>query len=410
MRIKRTRSQLWFWALHLTALIAVAGSVAFDLSGIIGVAALLSVGIAVLIRITSQQRRDLILARQDSQRHQLAYEQIATNLPIGLYTYRDGRIEDANGMWDAMVSCQPNEDRTSALTRAIHEEDLGVVTRALDSVQDSGKPFHLRFRIRTSATELRHFESRGLWVKKPEEGIENLLGFFVDVTDLVQVQELLEARNREVQKKNEMLSSAVAELEENLEAMVRGLVKAVEAKDAYTAGHSERVMRYSLLIAKELGLAPQQLRNLARGTLIHDVGKIGIPDVVLNKPGRLSDDEFAVIKSHPEIGAQMVRGIPVFEDCLPIIQSHHERLDGSGYPHGLCGSEIPTLVRIASVADVFDAITSDRAYRTAMKVEEALVILRNDADSGALDGKIVDVFTDIVKRDGIGRVQRQTAA
>lgn len=371
---------------------------------------LLSFGSLILLRSAAKQQQELLIARHDSQRHQVAYEQVATNLPIGFYTYRDGEIQDANAMWDSMVTRLSGEDRLMALERTILEEDLEELTTALKAAQESGTSFQLQFRIRTSSSEIRNYETRGLWVRKPEEGIDNLLGFFVDVTDLVSVQDQLESKNREVQAKNFMLSRALGDLEENFEAMVRGLVRAVEAKDSYTAGHSERVMKYSLLVGEALGLSGQQLRILERGTLVHDVGKIGIPDAILNKPGRLDDDEFNVIKTHPLIGANMIRGIPVFEECLPIVQWHHERLNGAGYPDGLKGDEIPILVRIASVADVFDALTSTRAYRAAMDVDKALAILRKDVDAGILDGKIVELFADIVKREGLFLDKNEQAA
>lgn len=304
-------------------------------------------------------------------------------------------------MWDAMVTRLPGESRMMALERAVHKDDLNALHHTFSASQESGASFHLQFRLNVSSTETRYFETRGLWLQKPEEGIDHLLGFFVDITDLVLAHHELESRNVEIEAKNLMLGHALAELEENFEAMVRGLVKAVEAKDPYTAGHSERVMGYSLLVAQELGVGPQELRILERGTLIHDVGKIGVPDAILNKPARLTVEEFAVIKTHPVIGAQMVRGIPVFEECIPIIEWHHERLDGSGYPDGLVGDQIPQLVRITAVADVFDALTSTRAYRAAMDLDEALSILRKEVKAGILDGKIVEVLADIVRRDGI---------
>jgi len=364
-------------------------------------AILLSFGSMILLRSMAKQQQELLIAKHDSQRHQVAYEQVATNLPIGFYTYRDNEVQDANAMWDAMVTRIAGENRMMAVERTVISDDLGRLQGALKQAQDSRESFQLQFRLKTTSTEIRTFETRGSWISKPEEGLDHLLGFFVDVTDLVRVQEELEARNSEIQAKNLMLSHALSALEENLEAMVRGLAKAVEAKDPYTAGHSERVMRYSMLIGKALGFSADQMRTLERGTLIHDVGKIGIPDAVLNKSAHLDSGELEVIKSHPMIGAQMVSGIPVFEDCIPIIQWHHERLDGLGYPDGLSSEQIPDLVRIATVADVFDALTSTRAYRAALEIDEAISILRKDAKTGILDGRIVEVLADIVEREGV---------
>lgn len=377
------------------------GEMSERMSSALVLAILLSFGSLVLVRGAAKKEQELAIAKHDSQRHQVAYQQVAENLPIGFYTYRDGDIEDSNGTWDHMVTRLPGEDRMMALERAVHNQDLPSLVDAFTCAQTDGSPFQIQFRLKASMNEMRHFETRGQWVSKPDEGIDHLLGFILDVTDLVRVNEQLEERSSELTGKNLMLSRALSDLEENLEAMVQGLVKAVEAKDSYTAGHSERVMNYSVAIGEALGLGARDLRILQRGTLIHDVGKIGIPDAVLNKPAKLTDEEFEIIKMHPTIGAQMVRGIPVFEECIPIILWHHERLDGTGYPDGIPGCEIPTMVRIASVADVFDALTSTRAYRSALAVDQALEILRKDAKSGILDGKIVEVLADIVKRNGV---------
>jgi putative nucleotidyltransferase with HDIG domain len=237
--------------------------------------------------------------------------------------------------------------------------------------------------------------------EKPAAGVDTLNGCTLCIAEESRSDSHLTKTTDEAEYTTFLRTRSSVGKDQELEALVYGLVSAVEAKDPHTAGHSERVMRYSVSIGEALGLSSKELRTLELGTLIHDVGKIGVPDQILNKPARLDDAEYAIIKTHPEIGARMVRGIPVFEDCLAIIESHHERLDGRGYPHGLSASDIPVMVRIASVSDVFDALTSRRAYREAMPVDDALAILRKDADAGALDRKIVEVLADIVKRDGV---------
>ncbi len=373
-------------------------------------ATLLSFGALFIVRTASNQQQQLKLAESDSKRHKVAYEQVAQNLPIGLYTFREGVIEDANDRWDEQVTRQPGEDRMMALERTVDPKDFAMLKGLLARAEQRQEGLQYKFKVHTGMSEIRHYETRGVFVSQPEEGTSSLLGFFLDVTSVVEATHQLEASNREVQAKNLMLSKALGDLENNLEAMVHGLVKAVEAKDPYTAGHSERVMAYSMKIGQAIGLSANDLRTLQRGTLIHDVGKIGIPDAILMKPARLDEGEIEVIKKHPLIGASMIRGIPVFEDCLPIVLSHHERLDGKGYPHGLAGDEIPVMVRIASVTDVFDALTSTRAYRSAMPVATALEILRKDVSLGMLDGKIVEVLADIVLREGILRSDQEEAA
>jgi hypothetical protein len=155
------------------------------------------------------------------------------------------------------------------------------------------------------------------------------------------------------------------ELREMLFHTVRSLVAAIDAKDEYTRGHSERVFRFSVRIGEKLGLPPEQLQTLSWAALLHDIGKIAIQRQILNKPARLTDEEYRTIQSHPERGCRVLDPIPQLRAVLPAIRHHHERFDGRGYPDGLAGEAIPLLARIIAVADTFDAITSTRAYREA---------------------------------------------
>ena len=155
------------------------------------------------------------------------------------------------------------------------------------------------------------------------------------------------------------------ELRQMLFNTVRSLVAAIDAKDVYTRGHSERVYRLSMLIGERLGLAPDQMQTLSWAAVLHDVGKIAIKGNILNKPGRLTDEEFAEVKTHPAKGCKVIEPIPQLQAALPGIRHHHERFDGKGYPDGLKGEEIPFQARIIAVADTYDAIVSTRAYRQA---------------------------------------------
>jgi len=173
--------------------------------------------------------------------------------------------------------------------------------------------------------------------------------------------------------------------------VVKSLVYAIEAKDVYTRGHSERVNRYSMLMADRLDLDERQKEVLNWASILHDIGKIGIPESVLNKPGRLNDEEYGIIKGHPEKGVNILQPLEQLSSSLPGIMHHHERYDGKGYPHGLKGKKIPFLARIIAVADTFDAINSSRAYRPAKPPEEALAIIEQLAGS-QLDADLVEVF------------------
>jgi len=181
------------------------------------------------------------------------------------------------------------------------------------------------------------------------------------------------------------------DLERFIINMVKSLVFAIEAKDAYTRGHSERVNRYSMLMADRLGLDPKQQRALNWASILHDIGKIAIPSDILNKPEGLTDAEFDVIKGHPLRGYKILKPLDQLSASLPGIRHHHERIDGRGYPDGLQGGEIPLIARIIAVADTFDAMTSNRAYRRAMAPEKALAVIREVAGT-QLDAEIVAVF------------------
>jgi putative nucleotidyltransferase with HDIG domain len=153
---------------------------------------------------------------------------------------------------------------------------------------------------------------------------------------------------------------------------IRALATALDARDPYTAGHSDRVSVLSVAIARQLGLPPADVEVVRLGALLHDIGKIGVPDHVLRKPGKLTDAEFDIIKEHPGLGARMLRSVPFLAPHIPIVELHHERPDGQGYPHGLRGDDIPLDARIVHVADAYDAMTSARAYRGARPPAEAL--------------------------------------
>ena len=171
------------------------------------------------------------------------------------------------------------------------------------------------------------------------------------------------------------------ELQTMFDGVIQSLASALDAKDAYTRGHSSRVADLSVELAKRLGYNEQQLANIRMGGLLHDIGKIGIDDAVLRKPGRLTDEEFEQIKKHPGIGYDILKGIHSFASILPIVRNHHESWDGSGYPDQLAGDEIPRDAQIVAVADAFDAMTSDRPYRRGMPLEKVSKIFQEGRGS-----------------------------
>jgi putative nucleotidyltransferase with HDIG domain len=173
-----------------------------------------------------------------------------------------------------------------------------------------------------------------------------------------------------------------------------GLANALEAKDPYTRGHSERVGAASRVLAQALGLSRTEVETASHAGLLHDIGKIGVPEAVLGKPGGLTEDEWAVMRRHPVLGAQIVAPFEFLASAAPIIRHHHERADGSGYPDGLRGEAIPLGASIVAVADVYDALTSDRPYRAALSPERARAFL-NAGAGHTLDARVVATFLEL---------------
>jgi putative nucleotidyltransferase with HDIG domain len=176
------------------------------------------------------------------------------------------------------------------------------------------------------------------------------------------------------------------------------IVKKVEAKDRYTYLHSDRVANYSIKIAKKMKLNRVQIENLNTASYIHDIGKVNVPEEILNKPSRLTVEEFEIIKKHPSDGAKMIKGT-FYEEIAPIIEQHHERLNGSGYPKGLKGDDILLEARIIAVSDTFDAMTEDRVYRKASNAQEAFDVIKNSIGT-LYDKEVVDAFEKVLKEEG----------
>jgi HD-GYP domain-containing protein (c-di-GMP phosphodiesterase class II) len=196
----------------------------------------------------------------------------------------------------------------------------------------------------------------------------------VKVEGAAEISELAETFNNmagDIEQYVERLKQAAAENRELFLGSIRMLAAAIDEKDPYTRGHSGRVAKYSIIIGEYMNLDTEELDRLRISALLHDVGKIGVDDRVLKKPGKLTDEEFELMKQHPTKGANIMRPVAQLKDMLPGIELHHERMDGAGYPHGLTGDQIPMMARIIAVADTFDAITTNRPYQTAMDIQFA---------------------------------------
>jgi putative nucleotidyltransferase with HDIG domain len=198
------------------------------------------------------------------------------------------------------------------------------------------------------------------------------------------LERLVEERTTKLQQAYRILKKA------HLDS-VKVLVEAIDAKDPYTRGHSDRVTRMSLKIAFQFGFAEDRLESLEYGALLHDIGKIGIKDEVLQKPGALNSEEYQYIQEHPLIGVKIIEGLDFFKDKIPMIRHHHEHYDGSGYPDGLLGAAIPLEARIIAVPDAFDAMTSARPHRGMMSLQDVLMELEK-CKGTQFDPKILEIF------------------
>ena len=190
------------------------------------------------------------------------------------------------------------------------------------------------------------------------------------------------------------LAAALGESESAYDSTLRALSVALDVRDRELEGHSQRVARYMELMARELRLAKVDLPTIRRGALLHDLGKIGMPDEILRKAGELESSEWTIMKRHPAYGARILAGIPFLSGAAEIVRHHHEHFDGSGYPDGLAGEEIPLGARIFALADAFDAMTSDRPYRKAMSLADALKEIER-CSGGQFDPAIATAFLNI---------------
>jgi putative nucleotidyltransferase with HDIG domain len=228
--------------------------------------------------------------------------------------------------------------------------------------------------------------------------------------DLKSAYEAARVRERELSHANERLRKGYqqslqyaqdlrktyARLQRAIFQSLLGLAKALEAKDPYTRGHSTRVAELAGQLALQLSLPRRATETIAHAALLHDLGKIGVPESILRKPGELSEEEWVIMRRHPVTGAQIVAPLEFFDDGAVIVRHHHERLDGSGYPDGLKGEAIPLGARIVAVADVYDALTSRRPYRDGLTHAEAVQVLRHEAGQ-TLDENLVALFVDLLE-------------
>jgi response regulator RpfG family c-di-GMP phosphodiesterase len=308
---------------------------------------------------------------------------------------------------EAGISCSAAANPHEALTM-LEKTSFEAIISDLRMGATSG--FELLREVRAQYPQLAFLMATGendvrVGVQAMKEGADDYLlkPFHIDVV-LASLQRALQRKHLErevenyrrhleemVSQRTQQLQSAMTELEQSHSATLEALGSAIDLRDSPTAGHSRRVLFYSIKIAEAIGGMEDQLQTLGMGAWLHDIGKLAIPDGILLKPGALNDQERQIMQRHVQLGYDLVKGIPFLADAAEIILAHHERHNGSGYPRGLPGEDIPVPARIFAVADSFDAMTSDRPYRSALPVQTARSVI--DAGRGELfDPEIVDAF------------------
>ncbi len=225
-----------------------------------------------------------------------------------------------------------------------------------------------------------------------------LLLYFLLLEIIIKASKRLVKQKEDVELKNDELVEVYKKLNNSFNSTIQVISDAIDARDSYTAGHSDRVMNYSVAIGKKLNMNDESIEHLRLAALLHDIGKIGISDEVLLKPGKLTDEEYTIIKKHPQIAVNILKSVDAFNILLPSILHHHERYDGKGYPQNISAEDIPLNARIISIADTFDAMTSNRPYRKALSFDKAIHEIESNKDK-QFDPYIASVFIEIIKKE-----------
>lgn len=245
------------------------------------------------------------------------------------------------------------------------------------------------------------------YLEKPWNN-EELVKIVTNAMDKKLLAEQLKLKMNELKQSNdenkrlyELVSNEYDKEIESSKSLLVSLANVIEAKDKYTDGHTRRVSQICKAIGKHLELDEDKIETLEVVGIIHDVGKVGVPEEILNKPGKLSDDEFRIMKHHPGIGEKICKPLGAFKGYLSPIRHHHEKLNGTGYPDGLKGDEICPLTRILAVADIFDALYSDRPYRSKLPIEKVKSIMFEEANKDLIDLSIVEILFELVEQGHI---------
>jgi putative two-component system response regulator len=332
----------------------------------------------------------------------LDYEVVAVNDPEELLA--SGLLEKEN--FDMVISdfMMPKIDGIGVL-KAIKEIHPNVVpilltgysdkNNAIKSINEVGLYYYLEKPWNND--QLVTIVKNGIEKKALEERVEK---------DYI----IIKKRNEEITRLYDIMQKNFNSETTNMYNVITTLANIVEAKDSYTEGHTRRVSGLSRLIAESFNFDEEALNNIELAGIVHDIGKVSTPDQVLNKPGRLTDSEFKIIQSHPEIGERILKPLTSMQTILHPIRHHHEKLDGTGYPDGLKEDEIILETRILAVADIFDALYTDRPYKKCFSIEKTLSILKEEAAAHKLDQSVVDVVIKLVEDETIFNIYKREQA
>lgn len=297
--------------------------------------------------------------------------------------------------------CTPCQTPTGVLRRLHATSDIDLLLLTPESALHSYTELcrEVKFDARTAFVSV-VFLLPPVLMLSPEKAIYRAEAFAAGADDCIQ----LPASPNEIllRLSNALRVKRATDSLEDATSVITSLANAVEGRDAYTRGHVERVSTYSVELGKRVRCSPDDLSALKMGGIVHDIGKVAVPDHILNKPGKLTDEEMAIVKRHPLVGFGILRPLRTFQTIRPIVRWHHERPNGTGYPDGIRGDDLPLLPRIVAVADFFDAISTDRPYRPAFSPEKCREIVTSAAEKEELDPLLVTTLLEMLSESGTG--------
>lgn len=318
----------------------------------------------------------------------LDYEVVTCNNPLEIVS--DGYLEKEN--FDLVISdfMMPGMDGLALLSQILRAQPTIIPIlltgysdkeSAIKSINELGLYYYLE--KPWDNNDLIRIIQNGIEKRQLEAEVQNKMV-------------VIEKRNNEISRLYDLLQRDFNREMDNVLEFVISLSNVIEAKDSYTDGHTRRVADLAIELGRRMGLDERQIKVLDVSAMIHDIGKVGTPERILNKPDKLDPDEFEVMREHPEMGARIIRPISALNECLDPVLHHHEKMDGSGYPHGLKGEEISVESRIVAVSDIFDALYTKRPYRDALPIETVQGIIEKDCRAGKLDNEVVQHLFDMI--------------